>query len=249
MAQVYLLGKAMQLALMQPYFFPYLGYFQLIHAADLFVIYDDVQFVHRGWVNRNRILLNNEAAYINLPLQSASRTALISERRLAANEMERARTKLLGQLQSAYKHAPFYNPVRDLVASVMAFPETDLTGFLENSLRSICAYLDIKTEIKRSSSIPRNDTGLRGQERTILLCKTLQADTYINPAGGVELYSDAFFSNENIRLLFIQMDDISYLQFQEPFIPFLSIIDVMMFNSTETIHNLLNRYQLVKEKR
>lgn len=234
----------MRLALMQPYFFPYLGYFQLIRAVDLFVIYDDVQYVNRGWVNRNRILLNNEPAYITLPLQNASRIALITERQLAADEMEKARAKILGQLQSAYKHAPFYASVRGLVESVLHYPDNDLTGFLDNSLRAVCHYLGIATEIRRSSSIPRDEAGLRGQERTALLCKTLGADIYINPAGGVDLYEDSFFRMENIQLQFIHMDAISYPQGSEHFVPFLSIIDVMMFNSVESIHRMLDCYSL-----
>lgn len=235
----------MKLAVMQPYFFPYLGYYQLIAAVDRFVVWDDVQYIQRGWVNRNRILLNGEPAYINLPIEKAPQSAYISERKLA--DLSAAAPKLLGQLHSAYRKAPHYQAVRELVESVLKISESNLGVFLFESLKLVCDYLEIDTELVLSSSLSKNDAGLTGSQRVIALAKANAATMYINAIGGRELYREADFVAEGIDLRFIKMHDIEYSQGNDSFVPYLSMVDVLMFNSKVQIQDFLRRYTLLAE--
>lgn len=236
----------MKLAIMQPYFFPYIGYFQLIKAVDRFIIFDDVQYIERGWIHRNRILLNGEPTYINLPIKKAPRDTLINQRELAAHEMARYKDKTLAQLRMTYKKMPYFEQVTHLVDAVLSYPETNIALFLANSLRMVCDYLAIDTPMTSSSSIALPDNSVRAQERIISLCKVLQADQYINSIGGQALYRGADFVQENIKLQFIKCNDIVYQQPAPIFVPHLSIIDVMMCNSLDDIRQMLNNYQLVE---
>jgi hypothetical protein len=232
----------MKIAVMQPYFFPYLGYFQLVAAVDRFIAWDDVQYINRGWVNRNRILLNGEPAYITLPLDKAAQTAHINERRIA--DKKGTATKILGQLHAAYRKAPYYAETRQLVEDIFAHEGQSLSCFLFDSLQKICLQLGIETPLVLSSSLQKNDEGLSGSARIIAICKALQADTYVNAIGGRELYCGEEFRTSNIDLRFIEMSPIAYQQNIEKFVPYLSIIDVMMFNEKDVIKQYLQQYTL-----
>lgn len=234
--------KQMKVAVMQPYFFPYLGYYQLIAAVDRFVVWDDVQYIQRGWVNRNRILLNGEPTYINLPVEKASQSAYINERNVA--DLTAAAPKLLGQLHSAYRKAPHYQATKQLVEAVLALPEKNLGRFLYQSLKLVCQYLEISTELVLSSELEKEDSGLSGSERVIALAKANQATMYVNAIGGRELYAAEDFESSGIALRFIAMDEINYSQMQPSFVPYLSMIDVLMFNSKDQIQEMLTKYQL-----
>lgn len=234
----------MKVAVMQPYFFPYLGYFQLIAAVDRFIAWDDVQYIQRGWVNRNRILLNGEPAYITLPVEKAAQTADISERTLA--DMQPAASKLLGQLHAAYRKAPFYTETRALVEQILASEERNLGRFLFNSLQQVCTHLGIDTGLQLASAMQKNDAGLAGSQRIIAICKSVGATTYINSIGGRELYHSDDFAAENLALRFIEMAPVRYRQTGEDFVPHLSIIDVMMFNDRDTIRQFLQQYRLLE---
>ena len=140
----------MKVAIMQPYFFPYLGYFQLIAAVDSFIAWDDVQYINRGWVNRNRILLNGEPTYITLPLEKAPQTANINERRIA--DSATTAKKILGQLHAAYRKAPHYAETRQLVEDILVDGEVSLSLFLFNSLQKISQHLGIATPLVLASA-------------------------------------------------------------------------------------------------
>jgi hypothetical protein len=232
----------MKVAVMQPYFFPYLGYFQLIAAVDHFIAWDDVQYINRGWVNRNRILLSGEPAYITLALEKAPQTANINERRIV--DSKATATKILGQLHAAYRKAPHYAETRQLVEDVLAYDEPSLSLFLFNSLQKISQQLGIVTPLTLASTLQKNDAGLSGSARIIAICKSLSATGYINSIGGRELYSQDEFSAENIDLKFIDMAAIQYEQNTENFVPYLSIIDVLMFNDRNVIRQYLQQYAL-----
>lgn len=238
-------ASAMKVAVMQPYFFPYLGYYQLIAAVDRFVVWDDVQYIQRGWVNRNRILLNGEPVYINLPVEKAPQSAYISERKVA--DLNAAAPKMLGQLHSAYRKAPQYLAARELVEAVLNIKESNLGLFLYKSLQLVCDYLELSTELVLSSSLQKEDAGLSGSQRVIALAKANQATMYINAIGGRELYQAADFTAEGIDLRFIKMHDIEYQQGSEAFVPYLSMVDVLMFNSKEQIQDFLQQYALLAE--
>ncbi|MBK8676257.1 MAG: WbqC family protein [Cellvibrionales bacterium] len=234
----------MKLAVMQPYFFPYLGYFQLIAAVDKFIVWDDVQYIQRGWVNRNRILLNGEPTYITLPLEKAHLTANINERVLA--DMATASNKMLGQLHAAYRKAPHYQETRALFEKVLALPARNLGKFLFQSLRCVCAYLDIKTELVLSSAIRKESEIVGGgSSRILAMCQEQQATMYVNAIGGRELYRQEEFAAQGMDLRFIAMDNIEYSQGgAAAFVPYLSIIDVLMYNGREATQAMLQQYSL-----
>jgi hypothetical protein len=233
----------LKLALMQPYFFPYLGYFQIISACDLFVIYDDVQFIKGGWINRNRILINGEAQYITLPLEKDHLSKKINERRFTTG-FEREKEAIRRKLEAAYREAPFYADTMAMVRGCFDCKERNVAGFLTNVLTLCCRHLQIATPIRLASELPRNSDG-RGEERVIEINKALGADHYINPPGGKELYNKQTFANAGITLSFLQPREIRYSQGAGNFMPWLSILDVLMFNSIEDTRTMLGSYDLV----
>lgn len=232
-------------AIMQPYFFPYIGYFQLINAVDSFLIYDDVQYIKGGWINRNRILLNGNPHYITLPVEKGHWRDKISERNFSSPKFEQAKAKIVRQLSSAYGKAPYFSGVMHLVEQVFACEERNVARFLINHLRKVCDYLRIETPFLISSETQKQNAELSGQNRGIAMCKALEAHRYINAIGGMDLYDPSSFEQERIKLNFIKTLDFSYYQFGDTFVPNLSIIDVMMFNDVEQIREYLAMYELV----
>lgn len=228
----------MKAAIMQPYWFPYIGYFQLIHAADIFVIYDDVNYIKQGWINRNRILLNRKDFLITLQLKGAGSYKKINEIETGTNH-----NTLIKTITYAYKGAPFFEKSMDCISQIMTFNEKNLAGFIYHSIQKICSYLDINTPLKLSSELKKNNLH-RGQEKIIDICKMLNSDTYINAENGMKLYSKERFFRDNIRLCFLKSEAESYQQFDNEFIPNLSIIDIMMFNDPGKIKNMLGQYSL-----
>ena len=234
----------MKLAIMQPYFFPYIGYFQLINAADKFVVYDNIQFTKKGWINRNRILVNGAAEYISLPLSKGSDYLNVDQRKLAGT-FKTERIKLLRRINESYRKAPQFDTIYPLIESVINAEEENLFGFIYQSLQAVCQFLDIKTEFIISSTLPI-DHQLRSQDKVIAICDALGANQYINTIGGKELYSKKIFQQYNIELNFIQSGTVEYPQFANEFVPWLSIIDVMMFNSKEKVKEYLqNNYTII----
>lgn len=233
----------MKLAIMQPYFVPYIGYFQLMKAADEFVVYDNIQYTKAGWINRNRILVNHKDSYLTLPLKKDSDYLDICERSLAAGwNMEKK--KILNRLRAAYHKAPYFERVYPLLEQALAFETENLFDFIVNSLIVVKTYLGITTPLIRSSLIPV-DRQLRSADRVLALCHARRAACYLNPAGGTHLYDKLSFKQQGIELQFLQTPAIAYPQFGQTFLPSLSIIDVMMFNSAEQTGQLLGRYQLI----
>jgi hypothetical protein len=232
----------MKLGIMQPYFFPYIGYWQLINAVDKYIIYDDVNFIKGGWINRNSILMNGKDKLINLQLHNASPNKLINEVEVLGNPIYNK--KLLKTLESCYKKAPYFPNTFIVIESVINQKEKNLAKYLEFAIKKVCDYLSIDTELIVSSTIRKNNE-LRSQDKVIEICKILGADEYINAIGGQKLYSYSDFSTKGIGLKFLQTGDIKYTQFKSEFVPNLSIIDVMMFNNQEEISKMLDDYQLV----
>ncbi len=227
---------------MQPYIFPYIGYFQLINAVDKFVIYDDVNFINKGWINRNRMLNNGKDSLFSIPLKEASQNKLINE--IDVNWDSVWKSKFLKTLEQCYKKAPFYQETLLIIQQTLNVDNEPISKIIEHSLRLICAYLDIKTEIVSSSAIYEN-THLKAQERILDICLQEKATQYTNPIGGVELYDKVFFEAQNINLNFIKSKPVEYKQLKNEFVPWLSMIDVLMFNSQEKIKEFLNSYDLV----
>ena len=229
----------MKIAVMQPYFFPYIGYWQLINSVDIFIIYDDVNFIKRGYINRNNILINNVKHLFTLALIKSSQNKKINEILIGKNNK-----KILRTIEQSYLKAPFFHDIFPIIEDIFSNKEKDLSKFLGNSLQIFSKYLDINTKFEYSSMI-MNDKSLQAQDRLIEISKILNATDYINAIGGEQLYDKNAFSDAGINLSFIQTELINYKQFNNKFIPNLSIIDVMMFNSKEDIKEMLKKYTLV----
>lgn len=231
-------ATGMKVAVMQPYFFPYLGYFQLIRAVDAFVVFDDVSFIKRGWISRNAILGGGVAQRLTLDTSGASQNRLISEVGVGAN-----RDKLLKTIRQNYAQAPQFGAAYPVIEEALALPEANLARFLERGLQLVCGYLGLQPGWHCSSGMEK-EAGLRGQDKVLALCEALGASHYINLPGGQALYDRAEFARRGITLSFIRPRPIAYRQLGGPFVPNLSIIDVMMFNDREQCANLLQEYDL-----
>lgn len=230
---------------MQPYLFPYIGYFQLVNAVDKFVIYDDVSFIKQGWINKNKILVNNAAYAFSVPLKNVSSFVHINNTLVDDKMYDHWKKKFFRTLEQAYGKAPFFKTVVEGIKTVFENNPTSIARLALSSIDFVCNYLDIKTEIVPTSSV-YNNMHLKSENRVIDLCKKENARVYINAAGGIDIYSGDNFLREGIQLYFLQHRKISYHQFNKEFIPFLSIIDVMMFNSSAEISSMLDDFELIR---
>lgn len=232
----------MKVAIMQPYFMPYIGYFQLINAVDTFVIYDNIQYTKKGWINRNRILENGKDTFITLPLSKDSDYLDVVARKLAS-DFNQSKMKLVNKISACYKKAPQFNNIFPIITDCLNHQEENLFEFILYSLKAVNTYLNIDTKIVISSTIHINHQ-LKNSDKVIALCKALDATEYINPSGGKELYDVVDFKENGIDLKFIQSEPIQYPQFSNEFVPWLSIIDVLMFNDKIEIRKMLNQFSL-----
>ncbi|MNG97972.1 WbqC-like protein family protein [compost metagenome] len=232
----------MKLSIMQPYFLPYVGYFQLIAATDVFVVYDNIKYTKKGWINRNRLLQNGSDATFSLALKKDSDALDVVQRELSA---EFYRSKLLNQFKGAYSRAPYFTQVWPLLQRIVSCEEQNLFRYIYNAIVEICAYLELGTQIRVSSQIDINHQ-LKGQDKVLALCEALGAETYINAIGGTELYDRQAFRAQGTELRFIRSHPLEYPQFGAPFVPWLSMVDVMMFNAPEQVRTIVNaRYELL----
>lgn len=231
------------LAIMQPYIFPYIGYFQLINSVDEFVIYDNIQYTKKGWINRNRILMNGKDSLITVTLKKDSDFLNIVDREIS-KDWVKERVKILNQIKSSYKKSPYFDEVFFLIERCLMNSNSNLFEFIYDSICDINEYFGIKTKMIKSSELQINHD-LKSKDKVIEICKNQNADIYINAIGGMELYDKEDFKNNGIQLNFIKSNPIKYKQFENEFVPWLSIIDVMMFNSKEEISNYIKNYTLV----
>lgn len=229
-----------KIAIMQPYFFPYLGYWQLINEVDIFVVYDNVNFIKQGWINRNKILLNGKEHVLTLSLKKASSFKYINQIEILDN-----RIKLLKTISQAYKKAPYYEQVFPVFKDIFSVSESNLARFLIYSIKKIIGYLGIRTEIIISSEMKPNEH-LKGEERVLDICRQLNCTKYINAIGGRGLYSSKRFKSYGIDLAFLKCKEVKYQQMGNEFIPFLSIIDILAFNTLENISLFLKEFTLVE---
>ncbi|WP_230774957.1 WbqC family protein [Roseiconus lacunae] len=231
-----------RIGIMQPYFFPYIGYFHLISAVDVFVIYDNVKYTKRGWINRNRFLEQGAASTFSVPLKKASDSLNIDQREVADSF---DRQKLLRRMSQAYRKAPQFDTTFALVRDAVLHSNSNLYDYIENSLRCLLAYLSIEKTILRSSSV-EIDHSLRGQDKVIAICSALDATSYVNAIGGTELYDTDHFQDHAIELRFIESHLRVYEQFDQPFVPWLSILDMLMFNPVDVVRaDALEGYSLI----
>ncbi len=221
----------MKAAIMQPYFLPYIGYFQLIRAVDVFVVYDNIQYTKKGWINRNRFLLGGSDATFSIPIRKDSDFLDIQQRELAA-DFDRA--KLLNRLREAYRRAPQFASAFPLLEEIVLDGAGNLFDYVHKSITGVCSYLGIDTPIVKSSTVAI-DHSLQAQDKVLAICRALGADQYVNPIGGQALYSREAFGVQGVALSYLRSREVQYAQFGQPFVPWLSIIDVLMFNSPPAI--------------
>ncbi len=230
---------------MQPYFLPYLGYWQLLKAVDVFVLYDNIKYTKKGWINRNRILSQGKVETISLPLTKSSDFNQIFQKNLVPNyieELEKLKRKVIG----AYGKAPCFEAGINLYESATPLHTNNLFEFLLISIKAIAQILGIKTQIIPSSELLVNHE-LKGQDRVIDICKNLKADTYINPPGGISLYSHLEFQLQGLELRFISPNILQYQQFySSDFTENLSILDVVMHLGVNATIQKLGEYEIKK---
>lgn len=230
------------IAITQPYVFPYLGYYQLVKSVDKFIIYDDVNFITRGWVNRNQILVNKNSYKFTIPVKKTSQNKLICKTEIESNS--KAIKKLQKTIELAYTKAPFFEEIYDLVVRVLNGTYESIGHMASQSLKEVCSYLEIPTVFAHSSEMGYDNSNLERAERLIDICKLEKIKIYINLPGGRSLYDKEYFMKRGIELKFIEPNDVVYNQYDNEFVKGLSIIDILMFNSREACINLLDNYNL-----
>jgi hypothetical protein len=226
----------MRVAIMQPYFFPYIGYFQLINMVDVFIFYDDVNYIKGGWVNRNRIQINGSPSFFSVQTDKSSPYKKIYDIKLSANPLWRK--KLLKSVYFAYKRSKYFDIIYPIIESTFNYDTNLLSELNKKSIINFCEYLNIKTIIFNTSSVFKNQN-LHGQNRVIDICDKINASVYVNAINGKELYSKLNFEQKNINLKFIKMDKINYNNL------YLSIIDITMNNSKEEVQKMLLKCCLI----
>jgi hypothetical protein len=231
----------MTLGVMQPYLFPYLGYYQLMRACDRFAVLDDVTFINRGWINRNHLLVHGEPHLFTVPLVRASQNRLIRDIAVATGDW---RTKLMRTIATAYARAPHYRGTSALVGSVLEGSAGSIGDLAFASLRAVHEHVGLSTTLIRSTDIYDNQN-LRGQARILDICRREGAEVYANLPGGRALYDAESFRSAGIELRFLDARAREYPQLGQPFQPDLSIIDVLMFNGPAGTRRLLDEYRLV----
>lgn len=233
----------MKLAIMQPYFLPYIGYFQLVSAVDHFVFYDDVNFIKRGWINRTNIIAKEGKQMLSISLSHSSQNKLINEIELAGSQ-----DKILRSIQNSYRKAPFYNDVFPILESCIKAPYALISEYAANSIKTISNYIGLSVEFSFSSKFHNSTTGYEKARRLMDICRKENADTYVNPKGGMAIYTKEEFLKVGIDLYFLNTKEVDYSQQpirKDSFEPNLSIIDVLMFNDREKVMQMLENYELI----
>lgn len=223
---------------MQPYLFPYIGYFQLIHASDLFMVYDDVSYIKSGFINRNTVLSRNGLTRFTVPLSGASQNKLIASLQFEADVAKPLRT-----IEHSYSKAPYFDAVFPIVSKILNLEDRAISSVCINSYATIFSYLGLDKQMIKTSSLDY-DRAASAQNRLISLSKRFGADCYLNLPGGRDLYAKPDFAERGIELRFIESLPIKYSQGQNGFVPNLSIIDVLMNCSPDEVCEILRMYNL-----
>ena len=229
----------MTIAIHQPKFLPYIGYWQLINSVETFVILDDVNFVKKAYINHNFILIDEKLHKFSLELKSASQNKLINQIEIGKNSL-----KILKTIELNYKKKPYFKKVFPILEDIFSYKEKNLAKFIGHSLEKICNYCEIKTNLVYSSTINKNNN-LKAQNKIIEICQKLNIKNYIQVIGGKDLYDKNKFIKKNINISFLDTKIKKYNQSKYNFTSHLSIIDIMMHNSKDVINDMLNNYKLI----
>lgn len=224
---------------MQPYLFPYLGYYQLVHAVDNFVFYDDVTFIKGGYINRNNICSNGKAQRFTVPVPGMSSNVLINKLSFDSNVK-----KQLKSIEQAYAKAPFFKDIFPIVVSVLNDDKRNVAHICRLSITRVIDYLGIEKSYDYSSELSY-ERDVPAAKKLVNISKSLGSSEYVNSPGGKSLYSKDYFLKHGIKLNFIEMGEYQYNQNSNVFLPNLSMIDILMWNSKNEVVELLNKYNLV----
>lgn len=229
----------MKAAVMQPYLFPYIGYYQLVYSSDVFVFYDDVNYIKRGYINRNAILLNGSAHRFTIPVPGASQNVLINTLKFSEDV-----SKILLTIKQAYKNAEYYSEVMPLIEKVLTQEDREITSLCKASIEVVLDYLGVqKPKLLRSSDL-EYDRNLSAAEKLIEISKINSCSDYVNSPGGRELYSKEYFQKMGLKLQFINPEVSEYSQGGAEFVPYLSMIDVLMNCSVSDVRGMLKQFTL-----
>lgn len=239
----------MTLGIMQPYLFPYLGYFQLMNCVDKYLFCGDMQYIRWGWVNRNQLRIHNlnQPYFFTFPAAGDDHRKKINERHY--ENLKRSCDKLKRSICQDYRKAVNFEEAYSVVEEALSFQEDNVARFNMHANEAIARYLGIGAEISCTDIVEDEEfwhefNRLDREERGVYLCQYYKARTFINAIGGTALYRKEFFAENGIELCFLRMDDVVYPQFGKEFIPNLSIIDVMMHNRPDALRLLLKQYRL-----
>lgn len=233
------------ISIMQPYAFPYIGYFCLIEESDIFVFYDDVNYIKRGWINRNRILINGHPHSFTIPLSKASQNELICN--IRTHSFERFKRKFLKQIHRTYRKSPYYEIGYEYIHDVLSADHGSISDVAVRSVEKFYEMIGANKKFVRSSACFPHTRGMTRPDRLIEITKLLHSDSYVNSIGGTELYGKDYFANKGVNLSFVRPNLKSYKQAgARDFVAGLSIIDVVMNNDIEDIKEHLQSYELVR---
>ena len=232
------------IAIMQPYFLPYLGYFHLINSVDVFVIYDDIQYTKKGWINRNRLIFNGNVDYVTIPLVKDSDFLNVNQRRISQG-WEKDKNKLLRKLEQSYRKRDNFERGFSLTEKILNYDDDNLFNYINHSVNLICQYLGVKTKIVTSSTLG-DFSEYKGKDKVIAICKELSGDRYVNAIGGMSLYDKEEFLNFGLDLKFVKSKIKPYNQDKVAFEPGLSIIDLIFsISEEELLVEQLQSYELI----
>ncbi|MDT0675961.1 WbqC family protein [Autumnicola musiva] len=235
----------MKVAIMQPYFFPYIGYFQLIAATDVFVFYDDVNFIKKGWIHRNNFLFNQSRSLVSIPLKKPSQNKKIDEILIHQENFEIWKKKFLKSIFQNYKCSPHFEEIWELINSFFSKNFTSISELSMESVKAVCSYLNIKRMFLTSSTLDYN-RNQNAEEKILEINHLLKSSEYYNLSGGKHLYEGKNFKKKNISLKFMKDKGSKYPQQRKGFEANLSIIDVLMFNDIPAITNMLSNYTITE---
>ena len=233
---------AKKIAIMQPYIFPYLGYFQLINIVDKFIFLDDVNFIKKGYIHRNEIPIGDSKYRFSIPLKKRSQNKLINETFIHDEKYNSWKLKFLKTIDTQYSSAPNFRSIKDLIEDVLCSEEVQISKLSARSIQKTCKYLDIDSVFKFSSEVNQNNK-LSGQSKIIDICLTEKAEKYYNLAGGKDLYNHENFNRNQLSLNFIKLQDVKYLRDRSKHHPYISILDLLMYQTKSEIQPLLNAYE------
>lgn len=230
---------------MQPYILPYLGYWQLINESDVFVIYDDIQYTKKGWINRNRFSVDGKIENFTLPLRKDNDFLPVNER-FFSQEKKKFNSKTLRKIKQGYSKSVSFECFFPIVERIFNYSSDNVFDFILNSVVEICNYLDIDSKIIKSSDIIY-EKDLKSQEKVIEICRSLGSSKYINLSGGMDLYSESDFLSNGIELIFLRKNDIDGLY--DGYIDNLSIIDLAFNLEKMDLKRLIkNEFEYIKGK-